>query len=322
MKNKGSNTVQVTSPLFPGRVYITEMPNMESPKKVNLKKDGTPKKSVQNKKKGVKSEVYTLNVEDCKKILQYFTDRNEWLSYMLAIISFNSGRRNGDIMKLTWAHFFNPNTGEFRNDILVISEEKTDKFASPHINSAIKAAIELYLSKVNYDPSVSGYDRVISWQFSGTHKNTPMSYDGFRKALKRAAEAVGVEYNIGTHSCRKTFGKTARMIHPGDNDSMQILQEIFNHSDTKTTSRYIGITKEKVDKYYDDIGEFFDKYIVGNEELGNFVENPIISLDINDLRKIMTEVYRSGLNNSTNSDPTVHIEAINKFMRMIEGMKK
>ncbi|MBQ2395801.1 MAG: tyrosine-type recombinase/integrase, partial [Bacteroidales bacterium] len=309
MKNNDSITVQVTSPLFPGRVYITEMPNMESLKKVNLKKDGNPKKIVRNRKKGVKSEVYTFTAEDFRKILHYFIDRDEWLSYMLSIISFNTGRRNGDIMKLTWAHFFNPNTGEFRKDILAISEEKTDKFASPHINSAIKTAIKLYLEKVNYNPSISGYDRVISWQFTGTYKDRPMTYDGFRKALKRAAEAVGIEYNVGTHSCRKTFGKTARMIHPGDSDSMQVLQEIFNHSDTKVTSRYIGLTKEKIDKYYDDVGDFFDKYIIRGEKLDGFVENPIISLDVNDLREIISQVYRAGLNNSANSDPTVHIDA-------------
>lgn len=58
------------------------------------------------------------------------------------------------------------------------------------------------------------------------------------KMLRTAAEYVNLD-DIGTHTLRKTFGyhfyKQAK--------DVDMLQEIFNHSDQRTTLRYIGINR-------------------------------------------------------------------------------
>lgn len=289
---------------------------------IKLKKDGTPKKTKCNKVKGRKSEVYAFDTEDAKKVVEYLSDNEMWLHYMIFVLSCNMARRIGDILSLKWYHVFNPTTGKFRADLLEIQEDKTDKLANPRINTACRAAIELYTEKTKCNPSDEQYSKPMCLQLSGTHKGNVLSYGGYRKSLKKAGEAVGIDYNIGTHSARKTFGMLNRMLHPGDYDSMEILQTIYNHSDSKTTKRYIGLTKQKVDKYYDDMGNFFNDYITGEKEFENVSKSPIISIETHDLRDVIKMAYEAGRKNAGEADVIAHIEAINNIMEVIEDLTK
>lgn len=246
----------------------------------------TPKKN-SNKKKGTKSEVQPFEVNDIKKMTKYFEDNKMWTQYLLFTVGCNMARRVGDTLTLTWEHFYNPATGNFRTDILEITEDKTDKLANPRINKAVRDAILKYIAETGCDPSENGYKNHVFTQLTGTHKGNVITSDGYRKALKKAAVAVGIEYNVGTHSPRKTFGMVSRMLHPNDYDSMELLQTIYNHSDTKTTKHYIGLTKKKIDQYYDDMGEFFGEYITGNKQYNKTMNKPTITIEWADLRDVL-----------------------------------
>lgn len=319
-----TNTMQITSPLFPNQVIVVpqeQIQPQEQPEQ-KMKKDGTPKRIVCNKKKGRKSEVYPFEIEDMKKMIAYFAENEMWAHYLIFVMSCNMARRIGDTLSLTWEHIFFPETGKMRTDLLEIMEDKTDKLANPRINTACRKAIELYIEKTGCDPSENGYKGFVFMQLTGTHKGNVMTADGYRKALKKAAVAVGIEYNVGTHSPRKTFGKMSRMLHPGDYDSMELLQTIYNHSDSKTTKYYIGLTKQKVDKYYDDMGTFFDEYVTGDKTFEDVSDQPIVSMDTNDLRDIIAAAYKAGSENAGNPDSMVHIEAINTIMSMVDELAK
>ena len=288
-----------------------------------LKKDGTEKViCCHNKKKGKKSEVYTLELDDMRKLINYFSGNEMWIHYLMLVVSCNLARRVNDTLSLRWENFFDPRTGSFRKDILEIQEDKTDKLANPHINSAVRAAVKLYVEKTGCDVTANDYQNPVFLQLTGTHKGTVLSDSGHLKALKKAAAAVGIEYNVGTHSPRKTFGMMSRMIHPGDYDSMELLQTIYNHSSTKTTKAYIGLTKKKIDAYYDDMGSFFDEYVVGGKEYHNVADRPIVSLDTNDLRDIIKTAYESGIGSAGDQNPMSHVENINAIMKMVEGLAK
>lgn len=291
-------------------------------KPVKLRKDGTPKTICQNKKKGRKSEVYAFEAEDMRRMLRYFESHDLYIHYMLMVFGCNMARRVGDTLSLKWMHFFNPKTGDFRRDLLEIEEDKTDKLANPRINSACRAAISLYLDKTGCDPSQNGYQNPVFLQLTGTHKGSILTDDGHRKAIKKAAQALGIAYNVGTHSARKTFGMTSRMLHPGDYDSMELLQTIYNHSDAKTTKHYIGLTKQKVDAYYDDMGEFFDEYIVGDKQYQIGTQSPIVSLNSCDLRDILKAAYEAGRQNAGETDAIAHVDAINTLLDMVEQLSK
>lgn len=289
----------------------------------HLKKDGTKKKiCCYNKQKGKKSEVYPFDIEDMKKMTEYFSNNGMWLHYMMFVLSCNMARRVGDMLSLKWENFFDPKTGNFRDDILEIQEDKTDKLANPRINSACRAAIKLYVKKTRCDVAKDNYTVPVFMQLTGTHKGTVLSDSGYLKSLKKVASAVGIEYNVGTHSPRKTFGMMSRMLHPGDYDSMELLQTIYNHSSTKTTKAYIGLTKKKIDTYYDDMGNFFDDYIVGDKEYKEVSDRPIVSLDTNDLRDVIKAAYEAGMGSGQSEDAMVHIENINMIMQMVEGLAK
>lgn len=282
-----------------------------------LKKDGTPKKISQNKKSGRSSEVFHLEIKDMMNIVAYFKNKGQWLSYLIFVLSCNMARRVGDTMSLTWENFYNPSTGSFRADLLEIKEDKTDKLANPRINGACRDAINLYVEMTGCDPSKDNYTAPICLQLTGNYKGRVMSQSGYYKNIKKAAKDLNIEYNIGTHSPRKTFGMINRMIHPSDYDSMEILQTIFNHSDAKTTRRYIGITKQKINEYYDDMGKFFTDYIINGKEHTKVEKSPIVSLDINDLRRIIKSAYSAGIDNATETDAISHINAVSEIMEMV-----
>jgi len=64
--------------------------------------------------------------------------------------------------------------------------------------------------------------------------------------LNDAAEDVGVGENIGTHTLRKTFGYHAY----NTGTPVESIQAMLNHSSPRETLRYIGITRDSLDKVY------------------------------------------------------------------------
>lgn len=275
-----------------------------------------------NKKKGRKSEVYPFEIKDMQKMINYFIDNEMWIHYLAFTLSCNMARRVGDMLSLRWNNFFDPRTGNFRQDILEIKEQKTDKLANPKINQACRNAIQLYIEKTGCDVTKDNYSVPVFMQLSGTHKGTVLSDSGYLKAIKKVAGKVGIEYNVGTHSPRKTFGMMSRMLHPSDYNSMELLQTIYNHRDTKTTNHYIGLTKKEVDKYYDDMGSFFEEYVVGGKEYAIQGDKPMVTLDSNDLRDVIRTAYEMGRNSADAKDAMIHVDNINTIMELIENFKK
>lgn len=289
---------------------------------VKLKKDGTPKIISQNKKTGKSSEVFHLEIKDMQKMVSYFKEKEQWLPYLIFVLSCNMARRVGDTMSLTWENFYNPATGKMRSDLLEICEDKTDKLANPRINSACRNAIQLYIEKTGCDPAKDNYTVPICMQLSGNYKGRVLSESSYYKNVKKAAASVGIDYNVGTHSPRKTFGMLNRMLHPGDYDSMEILQTIFNHSDAKTTRHYIGITKQKVNQYYDDFGDFFDRHVIDSAEYRDRSSDVFVNLESNDLMDIIKIAYDMGKTNADNADPMVHVDAISYLLSLVDEFKK
>lgn len=297
-----------------------ELEEVEPENKTKYRKDGKPKKTHSNSQKEVKKEVFAYkSIDEIRDIINFFLEKKWYIHYLVFVIQFNTARRNGDVLNLKWKNFYFPD-GRFREDILEIVEDKTDKFASPFINIAVKKAINLYIEKMGIDPSENNYETPVFLQISGTHKGKVLSYGGHLKALKKAVESVGIDRRIGTHSARKSYGFWSRKLHPNDSNSMQILKMTYNHENESDTSRYIGLSKEEMDKYMNDMGDFFDNCIMGNEQYIPKSGCPVTSLDTNDLRDIITLAYTEGKNNADCTDAETHLEAMNTVMEMIDDL--
>lgn len=286
-----------------------------------LKKDGLPKKTRCYKQKGKSSEVYAFEFQDAKSILEYFEYKEAWIHILIFVLTCNMARRISDTLDLTWENLFNPATGEFRSQI-EITEQKTRKNAKVYINSVCRKAIKMYIEKTGVDPSLNGYKNPVFIQTKGNYKGRVITDEGYCKALKKAAEYCGVEYNVGTHSGRKMAGKVMLESHPEDVRNMAVIQSLLNHSSQNTTMRYIGKTKEMENQYLEDLGNEFTKYVIGDETYNQDNNTPIVHLDINDLRDIIKAAYIAGTENSNSADPSTHIETINQIMKLVDTMKK
>lgn len=282
------------------------------------------------KKRGQKSEVFAYDPADMAKIIAYFSENGMWIHYLLFTIQVNSARRVGDLIGyvnketgkkvdgLKWSDFFNRETGSLRREIKSFAEQKTGKLASPMINTAMRDAIRLYCEKTGCDPSRENYSAAVFMQLTGTHRGKVLSYSGAMKALKEAAAACGLEYNIGTHSARKTFGAVTKMLHPGDANVMEALQSIYNHSSSAITNRYIGLEKKQTDGYAADMGEFFNDYAVAGKEIPLEFGTPVVSVATGDLIDLIQTAFLAG----KHADGSNDVELIAGLMKEIEKIKR
>ena len=156
------------------------------------------------KRSGKKSEVYNYQPDDLVKMMAYLEQTENWIHWLIVAVQCNTARRISDTLALRWSNIYNPATGNYRTEI-EITEKKTGKVGTPAINDAVKQAIGRYISETNCDPSKDNYSHFVFEQLSGNFKGKVITPAGHRKALKKAAQAVGIEYNVGTHSARKTL---------------------------------------------------------------------------------------------------------------------
>ena len=272
-----------------------------------------------------KSEVYAYEPEDLAKMLSYFRDNGFWIHYLLFVISANSARRVGDLIGYTnketgkkvdglhWSDFFDPQTGIMRREIRTFKEQKTGKLASPVINDAMRGAIRIYCEKTGCDPSKDSYSLPVFLQLTGTHKGRVLSYTGALNALKKAAASCDIEYNVGTHSARKTFGATTKMLHPGDASCMEALQSIYNHSSTLTTNRYIGLTRKQSDGYVSDFGKFFQEYAVEGKEIPLSLTSPVISVETEALYDLIHTAFQMGKESGGENEAAAMLALLKKI---------
>ncbi len=115
-----------------------------------------------------------------------------------------------------------------------MKEKKTGNVRKIKISPALRSEIDKYIRGLADSdflfPSRKGdrsINRVTAWRI-----------------LNRAAAAVGIEGEIGTHTMRKTFGYH---FYQRTHD-VAMLQQIFGHSAPSITLRYIGINDDMIDK--------------------------------------------------------------------------
>ena len=150
---------------------------------------------------------------DLKKI-EKILRKQSLRDLLLFTVGTNCGLRISDILNL--------NVGDVRGkNYINIIEKKTGKFKRFPINSKLKP---LFLSIFN------------------NRMERTQSYRIIRDACLKA----GIDYKIGTHTLRKTFGYH----HYKKFKDVALLQKIFNHSSPAITLRYIGIDQEEIDESY------------------------------------------------------------------------
>jgi|WetSurMetagenome_2_1015567.scaffolds.fasta_scaffold12769_7 site-specific recombinase XerD len=163
-----------------------------------------------------------------KKLYGIIADRD----CVMIKVACNFGLRIGDTLSLEVDDFKNKN-------YLVIKEQKlknkkNNKTRQMFINKKMRKIIDDYINKNN----------IKKYLFTARCRDTPMSRFQAWNVMKDIQRKFDLP-NLGTHSCKKTFGYNFLKQF----NDLEMLQVIFNHAETEETLKYVGITQEKQDYY-------------------------------------------------------------------------
>lgn len=179
------------------------------------------------------------NVDDIKKLKEYFKARGNCRDYALVMLGLNTALRIGDILNLHWKDIYDFKMQKFHTHIQ-LHEQKTGKYNYIYINNAAIDALEnLRLSQQCIYP-----EKVLFESSKGV--NMPLSRYRAYSILKKAGQELGFGNNFSCHSLRKTFGYHAWK----NGESPIIIMAIFNHSSFEITKRYLSIEQDDKDMLY------------------------------------------------------------------------
>lgn len=154
--------------------------------------------------------------------------------YLLFVFGINSGLRIGDILSLKLADV-KDSKGNLK-DNLDIKEQKTGKTRKVFFNKQIKEALNYYLKKTklfDLDQYLFTNEKIKG--------NIPISRVRAYQLINRWCKDVGINYKVGGHTLRKTFGYHLRM----QGVSIERISNLLNHQNIKVTFRYIGIDDDE-----------------------------------------------------------------------------
>jgi len=226
---------------------------------VRYNKDGSIDKRHPNKTAGVSSEVYPLTTQEeikamidvLDKHINEATNNNKkqiaCRNKMLFLIGINLGIRASDLCGLRYNFFIN-NDGSFKEfySLQPKKTKKTGKFVKLFFNETVKKAITEYIK----DYPVENMDEYLFKSRKGNNHITEISLG---RIIKDVADEANIDKNICSHTLRKTFGFWAWHNAEDKNKALVILQKIFNHSDTATTAKYIGITNDEMADVFNEL---------------------------------------------------------------------
>lgn len=167
------------------------------------------------------------NKKDIKKIEKILSAQS-LRNLLLFTVGTNCGLRISDILNL------NVSDVKHKNYIDIV-EKKTGKAKRFPINAKLKPMFDKFTE--------------------GRNPKEPLFLSVFHNRMERtqcyriinsACEKAGVDYKVGTHTLRKTFGYH----HYQKFKDVVVLQKIFNHSAPQITLRYIGIDQDIIDESY------------------------------------------------------------------------
>lgn len=186
---------------------------------------------------------------DRDAIASYFWNKN-LRDYALFIFGIYTGRRIIDLVRLNVRDvaYIDRKSRFCIVERLKIREKKTGKFIDLIVHPSARRALSKYLKqRRRYAPSMGAvlneplFKSQKARHSGGEYRIT--SRHALR-VLSNAARACGLNYRIGTHSLRKTFGYQLYL----NGVNIELIQKLLNHSSPAITLAYIGITQDDMDE--------------------------------------------------------------------------
>lgn len=224
-------------------------------RKTGLKSDGKPIPHTAD-------PIKDINV--IKRIQEYFITQTSVRDYALFTLGICFGLRIGDLLSL---HFYDiMDSKETYKKYIQIHEDKTNKLNKIAITDLAIKTIQKYIEYLNV---TEGGFRLNDYIFrSRKPRQTNDSYEEegqspltparVHQIFKKAAKDLNLNFNFSTHTLRKTFSYWSIKLNEGNTETLYTLQAALNHSDTRTTLKYAGITQDNVDKIRNDVSSFIE----------------------------------------------------------------
>ncbi len=133
----------------------------------------------------------------------------------------NLGLRISDVLRLT--------VNSFRGNKLEVIEKKTNKLQYRDIDSNITNMVKDYA----IENGLKANDLIIS-----------VSEKAIQKQLRIICNYLDLD-NVSTHSFRKMY---ATRQYELNNNNIELIKELLNHSSIATTQRYIKVSQEAINK--------------------------------------------------------------------------
>ena len=226
--------------------------------KGKLNKDGSVDQRHCNKVAGVSSEVYPFYEDEIENLIKLFdkrineaTDANKRQiasrNKMLFVVGINLSLRASDLCGLTYKFFFKAD-GTFKDcySLQPKKTKKTGKYVKLYFNQAVMKAITEYLNEYPME-------NIDEYLFKSRKGDSCLTEISLGRIIKDAAEEVGIERNICSHSLRKTFGYHVWHNAEDKEKALIMLMAIFNHSSVAMTKKYIGIMDEEIEDVFNSL---------------------------------------------------------------------
>lgn len=177
----------------------------------------------------------------------YFRKRSA-RDHALFTFGLYTGRRIGDMVRLDVGDvaYIDKRGRLCVRDRIEIVERKTGKTIDLLLHPSARRTLSRYFRQRMCDAPSKGL-LLLEPLFKSRQKNRRgeqrVTQQHVWRILKKAAEHCGIEYRVGTHSLRKTFGYN--LYQGGTN--IELIQKLLNHSSPEVTLSYIGITRDDLD---------------------------------------------------------------------------
>jgi integrase len=161
---------------------------------------------------------------------------------LLITIGMTTGLRISDILSLTWEQVLG-------KDHLELTEKKTKKYRKIPINPQLRETTVRISNKLPVvDPTQFIFlNRWGSKPISSQYVNWKL------KELMKKYQVVKDTQKIKSHSLRKSFGRRIWENSGRSERGLIMLNEIFNHSNIRTTKIYLGIREKELFDVYQNL---------------------------------------------------------------------
>jgi len=268
MHNIPQMIIPIPIPIKPIRQKREPVPYSE------FKSDGKPKAQAADS---------IRSYDDFVAIQNYFlnTGRKSLRTRNWAIwtIGVSFGIRASDVCTLKMRYLFNEDN-TFRGR-LRINEKKTGKLNNMLITESIQDALLKYIGSLNNTPCYDDYLFP-----SNKNKTEPLEKQQRWRIFDSAGKALNLPYNVGAHTMRHSFQSIVASVDKTKIDMNFITKAQFmlNHTDQRTTMRYLKVFEQISDKARIAVSEF----ILGRTNVNELI--PITYEDRHSLDDIMAKI--------------------------------